>query len=118
MLFSNNFLSILTKPTRLTYHNPTLIDHIYTNSFSQQVISGIATIDISDHLISYIIFSVYFVLLILQLKLKEQGMSFRDYSSFNEELYKNDISVIDWNAIYSYFEKGCRKKCARDNPER
>ena len=20
--------------------------------------------------------------------------------------------------IYSYFEKGCRKKCARDNPER
>ena len=21
-------------------------------------------------------------------------------------------------AVYSYFEKGCRKKCARDNPER
>ena len=20
--------------------------------------------------------------------------------------------------VYSYFEKGCRKKCARDNPER
>ena len=22
------------------------------------------------------------------------------------------------NLVYSYFEKGCRKKCARDNPER
>ena len=21
-------------------------------------------------------------------------------------------------SVYSYFEKGCRKKCARDNPER
>ena len=28
-------------------------------------------------------------------------MSFRDYISFNEELYKNDISAIDWNAIYN-----------------
>ena len=28
-------------------------------------------------------------------------MSFRDYSSFNEELYKNDISATDWNAIYN-----------------
>ena len=22
------------------------------------------------------------------------------------------------HTIYSYFEKGCREKCARDNPER
>ena len=28
-------------------------------------------------------------------------MSFRDYISFSEELCKNDISVIDWNAIYN-----------------
>ena len=27
--------------------------------------------------------------------------------------YGDDV----WS-IYSYFEKGCRKKCARDNPER
>ena len=27
-------------------------------------------------------------------------MSFRDYVSFNEEVCKNDISAIDWNAIY------------------
>ena len=114
MLYSNNFLPILTKPTRLTHHNATLIDHIYTNSFNRQVISGIATIDIPDHLIRYIIFCVTDT----SIKIQKQTMSFRDYSAFNEELYKNDISAIDWNAIYSYFEKGCRKKCARDNPER
>ena len=28
-------------------------------------------------------------------------MSFRDYISFNEELYENGISAIDWNAVYN-----------------
>ena len=50
MLYLKNFLSFMTKQTRLTYHTATLIDHICTNSFNQQVISGIATIDISNHL--------------------------------------------------------------------
>ena len=27
------------------------------------------------------------------------------------------VVIIETN-VYSYFEKGCRKKCARDNPER
>ena len=49
MLHSNNFLPITTKPFRLTYHTATLIDHISTNSLNPQVVSGIATIDISDH---------------------------------------------------------------------
>ena len=25
---------------------------------------------------------------------------------------------LEWSVLYSYFEKGCRKKCAHDNPER
>lgn len=49
MLYSNNLLPVVTKPTRLTYHTATLIDHIYTNS-SRNVFSGILTVDISDHL--------------------------------------------------------------------
>ena len=31
MLYANNVLPIITKPTRLTDHIATLIDHIYTN---------------------------------------------------------------------------------------
>ena len=33
MLYSNNLLPLTTKPTRLTQHTSTLIDHIYTNSY-------------------------------------------------------------------------------------
>ena len=31
MLYSNNFLPIITEPSRLTHHTSTLIDHIYRN---------------------------------------------------------------------------------------
>ena len=31
MLYANNVLPTITKPTRLTDHIATLIDHIYTN---------------------------------------------------------------------------------------
>ena len=50
MLFANNILPIITKPTRLTGHTATLIDHIYTNSPLLNFTAGILTVDISDHL--------------------------------------------------------------------
>ena len=34
----------------------------------------------------------------------------------NENMKRSAESIL--RAIYSYFKKGCRKKCARDNPER
>ena len=49
MLFANSILPIITKPTRITDHTATLIDHIYTNSV-QNLTAGILTIDITDHL--------------------------------------------------------------------
>ena len=31
---------------------------------------------------------------------------------------KRELCKKEASRAYSYFEKGCRKKCARDNPER
>ena len=49
MIYSFNLLPVITKPTRITSHTATLIDHIYTNTINR-LTSGIATVDISDHL--------------------------------------------------------------------
>ena len=49
MLYANNILPIITKPTRLTDHTATLIDQIYTNCL-QNVTAGILTVDLADHL--------------------------------------------------------------------
>jgi len=95
MLYTNNMLPVITKPTRITSHTATLIDHIYTNSFNQQTVSGIATVDISDHL------PVFCISHETAVKRQMHPMTFRDYSTFNEELYKSDIRAIDWNTIQS-----------------
>jgi endonuclease/exonuclease/phosphatase family metal-dependent hydrolase len=58
MLYTNNFIPIITKPTRITDHTKTLIDHIYINKSIYQVKSGIAVFDISDHLPVFSIINV------------------------------------------------------------
>ena len=48
-IFSNAYIPLITKPTRLTPHSATLIDHIYTNDISRSYKSGIIITDIADH---------------------------------------------------------------------
>lgn len=49
MHYSDNLLPLTTKPARLTHHNSTLRDHIYTNSY-MSVDASIALVDVSDFL--------------------------------------------------------------------
>ena len=93
MLHSNNISPIITKPTRITNYTATLIDHIYTNN-TKQMISGIATIDISDHLPTFCI---------VDIPLQKQKLKryYRDYRQFDSELYLQDVKAIDWNSIYT-----------------
>ena len=69
MLHSNNISPIITKPTRITHYTATLIDHIYINN-TKQMISGIATIDISDHLRTFCI---------VDIPLQKEKLYYRDY---------------------------------------
>jgi hypothetical protein len=48
-IFSQGFLPLIVKPTRLTSHSATLIDHIYTNKLEINATSGIVITDVSDH---------------------------------------------------------------------
>ena len=43
-------MPLITKPTRITDHTATLIDHIYTNVPEKVINAGIFTADITDHL--------------------------------------------------------------------
>ena len=48
--FSHNFLPLINKPTRVTKHSATLIDHILTNNISNTSFTqGLFLTDISDH---------------------------------------------------------------------
>ena len=67
------------------YHSATLIDHIYTNSSISHITSGIATIDISDHL-------PVFCILKSQIKRANSRRYYRDLSNFYKENFIFDIS--------------------------
>ena len=92
MLYSSNLLPVITKPTRITSHTATLIDHIYTNASTDQIIPGIVTTDISDHLPTF----CFIRRQITRLKPKR---FFRDYSNFDCKTYLNDIKSVDWSSI-------------------
>ena len=90
MLYTNNFIPIITKPTRITDHTKTLIDHIYINKSICQVKSGIAVFDISDHLPVFSIINA-------PCKRMNEKRFYRDYKSFNKDEYIRDLSEIDWH---------------------
>ena len=50
MLHSLSCKLLIDKPTRITKHSTTLIDHIYTNDVKSRIVSGITIDDLSDHL--------------------------------------------------------------------
>ena len=90
ILYTNNFIPIITKPTRVTDHTKTRIDHIYINESIYQVKSGIAIFDISDHL------PVSSIINITCKRLNEKRY-YHDYKSFNKDEYISDLSQIDWH---------------------
>lgn len=92
MLYSNNFLPIITKPTRITDHTATLIDHIYTNVVHKIARSGILLTDLSDHLPIFCISDTI-------IDKEKTNCHYRDYSQFNEDVFLDEINSINWSNI-------------------
>jgi len=91
MIYTNGLLPVITKPTRITNHTATLIDHIYTNTPISQIISGIVTVELSDHL------PVFCLVNSSDCDKTTCKQYYRDYSHFEEDNFLNDISTIDWD---------------------
>ena len=86
MLYSNNLLPLITKPTRLPHHTSTLIDHIYTNS-NLSVDAGIPVFCILDRQISRF----------------RRAFYFRDYSNFDVDKHIRDVEA-DWISVNESYD--------------
>ena len=49
-LFLHAFIPLISNPTHLTSYSATLLDNIFTNNLSQNVLNGIVLNYLSDHL--------------------------------------------------------------------
>ena len=55
---NHGFAQIVSRPTRITEHSATLIDHVYTCNIESTLSCNILTLDISDHLATHTKFSL------------------------------------------------------------
>ena len=92
--FAHGFWPLITKPTRLTSHSATLIDHIYTNKISSKVKSGIIISDVSDH---------FGIFTCIKTKFKYNTFSkYKNMRCFNEAnitIFQNMISQTDFSPV-------------------
>ena len=96
LLYSYSFVPLINRPTRVTDHSATLIDHIFTNNLSPNILKfqGILLTDITDH---------YPIFHIAQLPDKSKQTSEyyfkRKMTDTNYSEFKNLISNYDWSKI-------------------
>ena len=53
-----NFISLIDKPTRVTSHSATCVDHIWSNAFQDSIESGVFLNDASDHFSPFVHFTL------------------------------------------------------------
>jgi hypothetical protein len=95
MFFSSGFLQLIMKPTRCTSNTASLIDHIITNCNNKKLVSGILTLNISDH------FPIFFSSAKPKPIVPPKFITVRDFSVKNINAFKNDLHAISWNDVYS-----------------
>ena len=95
MMFSNMFVPLINKPTRISKTSATIIDNIFTNSKDlKDSFSGILYTDITDH------FPIFYIDKCCQ----SEDVSYitrRSYSTRNVEKFKNSLSSIVWDDIFT-----------------
>ena len=84
LVCSEGFINLINKPTRITSHLATQLDHIYTNILSNRMTAGLVTFEISDHLPT-------FCMIPRLLKIQHQNIM-RSLKYFNVDKYVSDVT--------------------------
>ena len=92
-LSSNSFLPYILQPTRLA--SKSLIDNIFFNTLDYESYSGNLLIEISDHLIQFVIMEGF----VKERTIPKLNLFKRDFSNFNEDEFKKTISGYHWDTI-------------------
>ena len=97
IMYSNSFISLINRPTRVTEHSAMLIDNLFTNGLTNIVrsLQGILISDMTDH------FPV--VTINRNFTCKETGAVLvkRSYSDRNTQHFLQLISDLDLNEFYN-----------------
>ena len=90
-LLSHMVLPYVIQPTRITSHSKSIINNIFSNYISQEIISGNLTSTISDYLPQFLIAPHIFS----NAPYKKSKVFERDWSKFNHEDFIHDFFAVD-----------------------
>ena len=89
-----SFIPVISRPTRITHHSMTLIDHIYTNSLLSFKASGIILDPFADHL------GVYMTIHTSKMfKVPVEQYTTSNFSESNMNKFKNLINKVNWDTV-------------------
>ena len=92
-LLSNNFLTCITNPNKVSENSSTVIDNIFTNVIGTNITWGNILTHISDH------FPQFMIVENANISYKELEILKSGYLSFNERNCFNDFTAVDINYI-------------------
>ena len=100
-LASNFYLPYINQPSQHTSHSRTLIDNIYSNVISKDIIYGNITANISDHLLQFLVSPNIFA----NPPSNKANVFERDLSKFDQDNFVLDYFDMDWSNLLNLNEK-------------
>ena len=100
-LTSNSYLPYIIQPSRHTSHSRTLINNIFSNVISKDIICGNITATISDHLPQFLVSPNTFA----NPPSNKSNVFERYWSKFNQESFILDYFDIDWSNLLNLNEE-------------
>ena len=91
LLSSYGIFPMILLPTRVCGNSATIVDNIFTNNIENSLISGNIKTDLSDH------YSQFISVQKLKIDYKTITIYKRDYSSFSEKSFRDDVSIQNFN---------------------
>ena len=98
-LYSHAFFPKINSPTRITANSKTLIDNIFYNDVTKNIISGNITTSISDHLIQFLLIANQ------NPSSKNQVLNKRSLRNINSIAFEEDLKKINWNEALTLSEE-------------
>ena len=95
VMYCNEFLPLISRPTRITSSSATLIDNIFTNNHDNLncSLSGILVTDVSDH------FPIFHINRSFTVEETESFIVTRVFNEKNKQKFREAISAVDWTEI-------------------
>ena len=92
LLCSYGFLPLIIHPTRVVDNQePSLIDNIFSNNISDEIISGNIYLTLSEH------FSQFASIKRTKLDTRKVKLFARDFSKYSVNDFRDDVSIQNWN---------------------